>query len=154
PTTPGAFQTTHHGYAAVFVTKLNAAGSALIYSTYISGSNHEGANDIAIDSAGNAYVTGATISDDYPTTTGAFDTTHNGNYDVFVTKLNNEGSALVYSTYIGGSDYDAALGIAVDPLGDAFVTGEASSLDYPTTPGAFDRIFNGGLYDDFVTKLD
>jgi hypothetical protein len=94
---------------------------------------------------------GLTGSADYPTTPGAFDTSLNGD-DVFVTKLNARGSALDYSTFLGGAGDDLGLGIAVDRSGRAYVTGFTNSTDYPTTRGTFDRTFNGSE-DAFVTKL-
>ena len=155
PTTPGAFQTTNQsnvGFSDVFVTKLNAGGSALIYSTYIGGVLNDIGNGVAIDSTGNAYVTGSTASPAYPTTAGAFQTTRSGSQDVFFTKLNAGGSALIYSTYVGGSNDDVATGIAIDSTGDAYVTGYTLSTNYPTTAGAFDTTHNGGG-DVFVTKI-
>jgi hypothetical protein len=158
PTTPGAFDTSFNGGSQDgFVTKLNASGSELVYSTFLGGSGASGdtqeeGNGIAVDESGRAYVTGITNSADYPTTPGAFDTTLNRNQDVFVTKLNATGSALAYSTFLGGTDSDAGNGIAVNESGRAYVTGSTSSLDYPTTRGAFDRTFNGNT-DAFVTKL-
>jgi photosystem II stability/assembly factor-like uncharacterized protein len=154
PTTPGAFQTstpTRMQYnKTAFVTKLNTAGSALVYSTYLGGSG--GGNDIeydgdigtaiALDSSGNAYVTGVTGSADFPTTPGALQPNHSPperaappveGSDAFVTKLNAAGSALVYSTFLGGGMTDGGYGIAVDGAGDAFVTGTTASLDFPTT---------------------
>jgi hypothetical protein len=153
PTTPGAFDTTAAG-ADAFVTKLNPAGSALVYSTYLGGASTDQGSGIAVDGAGNAYVTGFTFSADFPTTPGAFDTTFNpGTFDAFVTKLNPAGSALVYSTYLGGASTDQGFGIAVDGAGNAYVTGLTVSADFPTTPGAFDTTFNGGG-DAFMTKLN
>jgi hypothetical protein len=150
PTTPGAFDTTLV-FNEAFVTKLNASGSALAYSTFLGGENFDDGFGIAVDGEGRAYVTGQTSSADYPTTPGAFDTTPNGDFDAFVTKLNASGSALRYSTFLGGSSIDDGLGIAV--RGDnAFVTGSTLSVDYPTTPGAFDTTPNGD-FDAFVTKL-
>ena len=102
---------------------------------------------------GRAYVTGGTTSADYPTTAGAFDTTHNGNSDAFVTKLNASGSGLDYSTLLGGTSDDAGRAIAVDGTGRAYVTGGTTSANYPTTAGAFDTTFDGGE-DAFVTKLN
>ncbi|MDW8416273.1 MAG: SBBP repeat-containing protein, partial [Bacteroidia bacterium] len=99
--TAGAFQTTKGGELDVFVTKLNAAGSGLVYSTYIGGSDRDGGIGIAVDGSGQAYVTGLTEGDDYPVTGGAFQTTKGGDWDVFVTKLNAAGNRLVYSTCIG-----------------------------------------------------
>jgi len=150
--TPGAFQTTNGGGRDVFVTKLNATGTALVYSTYIGGSSSEEGHGIAVDGSGNAYVTGLTYSTDYDVTPGAFQTTKEGGGDVFVTKLNATGTALVYSTYIGGSDPEWGYGIAVDGSGYAYVTGYTTSLNYDVTPGAF-QTTNGGARDVFVTKV-
>jgi hypothetical protein len=152
PTTPGAFQTTFNGGSDAFVAKLNSTGSALVYSTYLGGSDFDEGGAIVVDALGNAYVTGATFSANFPTTLGAFDTTFNGG-DAFVTKLNSTGSALAYSTYLGGSAFDAARGIAIDSAGYAYVVGVTQSTDFPTTPGAVQMMFNGGL-DAFVTTLD
>src|SRR3989442_11544185 len=153
PTTAGAFQKVDGGSFDAFVTKLNAAGSALVYSTYLGGSGDDESFGIAVDALGNAYVAGFTDSSNFPTTALAFRTTSRGGGDAFVTKLNATGSALVYSTYLGGSDLDAALGIAVDGLGNAYVTGLTSSANFPTTTGAFQKS-NGGAFDAFVTKLN
>ena len=98
-------------------------------------------------------MTGSTESTDFPTTPGAFQTTFGGGvYDAFVTKLNPTGTALVYSTYLGGTGDENGTGIAVDSAGDAFVTGVTSSTDFPTTPGAFQTSYGGGQ-DAFVTKF-
>src|SRR5213593_2346628 len=156
PTTAGAFRTT---FATVFVTKLNPTGSALVYSTFLGGGN---GNAIAVDSAGNAYVTGFAGLADLPTTPGAFQTTFRGGGffggDAFVTKLNATGSTLVYSTFLGGGGGDDfGNAIAVDPNCSincsAYVTGSTSSTDFPTTPGAV-HTTPGGVVDTFVTKLD
>jgi hypothetical protein len=154
PTTPGAFQTSPAGGADVFVSKLNTAGSALIYSTRLGGSELDRGLEIALDSSANAYVTGDTVSPNFPTTVGAFDTTANGGADTFVTKLNSAGSALVYSTLIGGTVGDDALDIAVDTSGNAFVTGQTFSTNFPTTAGAVQTVAPGGDLDGFVTKLN
>jgi hypothetical protein len=151
PTTPGAFDTTRNGEDA-FVTKLKASGSALAYSTFLGGTSFDQGLGIAVRE-GEAYVTGSTSSADFPTTPGAFDTTLNGPADAFVTKLNRSGSALVYSTFLGGTSFgDQGLGIAVRD-DRAYVTGGTNSSDFPTTPGAFDRTL-GGVRDAFVTKLN
>jgi len=151
PTTPGAFDRTFNGAQDAFVTKLNAAGSALTYSTFLGGTDGDQGEGIAVRE-GRAYVTGRTSSGTYPTTRGAFDRTFNGSFDAFVTKLNAAGSALAYSTFLGGSKFDQGLGIAVDREGRAYVTGDILSSNYPATRGAFDRTFNGDD-DAFVTKL-
>src|SRR6266571_5400165 len=156
PTTPGAFQTTFGGVLDAFVTKLNPTGSALVYSTYLGGKDYDEGFRIAVDALGNAYVTGPTQSTDFPTTTGAFQTTFGGVFGYrqpFVTKLNPTGSALVYSTYLGGRGDSDSEGIAVDALGNAYVTGNTTGA-FPTTAGAFQATFGGGFYDAFVTKLD
>ena len=154
PTTGGALQTTYGGGGDAFVSKLNAAGSALLYSTYLGGSGFDQGYGIAVDASGNAYVTGGTKSSDFPTTPGVFQTTSGGDFDAFVTKLNPAGSAVVYSTYLGGSDLDYALGVAVDGSGNTYVIGFAYSHNFPTTPGAIQTTFGGGGGDAFVSKLN
>jgi hypothetical protein len=151
--TPGAFQTTFGGGGDVFVTKLNATGTALVYSTYLGGSGGDGGNAIAVDGSGYAYVTGETNSTRYDVTPWAFQPTKGGGRDVFVTKLNATGTDLVYSTYIGGSGDEVGFGIAVDGSGYAYVTGYTESTDYDVTPGAFQPTKGGGR-DVFVTKLN
>jgi hypothetical protein len=136
-----------------FVTKLNATGSALVYSTYLGGTEYDSPRGIAVDAGGNAYVIGETLSADFPTTAGAFRRTYSGNYDMFVTKLNAAGSALAYSTFIGGTQVDNGERVAVDAGGNAYVMGFSSSLDFPTTAGAFDRTNNGG-FDVTLTKVN
>jgi hypothetical protein len=137
-----------------FVTKLNNTGGALIYSTYIGGSNNDYGYSIAIDGSGNAYITGYTNSTDYDITAGAFQTINGGFYDVFVSKLNSTGTALIYSTYIGGSDDDVGFSIVVDGSGNAYVTGYTLSPDFDITSGAFQTTYGGGYNDVFVTKLN
>jgi len=151
PTTLGAFQTTSSGGNDAFVTKLNPTGSALLYSTYLRGAFGE---SIAVDAAGNAYVAGIARPTDFPTTLGAFQTASGGGGDAFVTKLNLTGSALVYSTYLGGSDFDVARGIAIDAAGNAYVSGFTASTNFPTTLGAFQTTYGGGALDAFVAKVD
>ncbi|MCL5962203.1 MAG: SBBP repeat-containing protein, partial [Chloroflexi bacterium] len=146
PVTPGAFdQGFNAGGYDGFVVKLNPAGTTLIYGTYLGGNNLDGPFGIAVDRLGWAYVAGVTFSSNFPTTPGAFDHTFNasGLSEGFVAKLQPSGSSLVYSTFIGGSSSDSLKGIAVDPAGAAFVVGTTSSSDFPTTPGAFDRVLNG-----------
>ncbi len=152
PTTAGAVSRTLRGDDDVFVTKLNPTGSALSYSTFLGGTAVDNGERIAVDAGGNAYALGFSSSTDFPTTPGAFDTTANGGFDTTLTKLNPAGSALVYSTYLGGSDFDSGSGLAVDSAGSAYVTGGTPSANWPITPGAFDTTFNGG--DGYVTKVD
>jgi hypothetical protein len=153
PTTPGAFSTTYNGGSFdAFVTKLNPTGSALVYSTFLGGNADDGGQGIVLDHSGNACVTGWTSSANFPTTPGAYDQSHNGGEDAFVTKLNPTGSALVYSTFLGGSDYERGGGIVLDDFCNAYVTGWTASANFPTTPDAFDTTYNGNG-DVFVTKL-
>ncbi|MEP7286068.1 MAG: SBBP repeat-containing protein [Chloroflexota bacterium] len=227
PTTVGAIQTVSGGYNDGFVIKLNAAGSQLVYSTYLGGGGYDEARGIAVDSSGNSYIVGFTNGPDFPTTKGAYQTVLGGNYDAFIVKLNDTGSRLtystylggiggmdygekialdngdntyvmgvtygisgnnfpttsgafqtlsrdpidvfvaklnatgtrlVYSTYLGGSQCDKGGGIAVDSSGNAYVTGGTQSYDFPTTSGAFQTTYKGGsmFFDDdvFVVKLN
>jgi hypothetical protein len=152
PTTPGALQPTSGGPADAFIAKLNASGTGLVYSTYLGGSGNDYGFGIALDASGNAFVTGST-SGNFPTTAGAFQTTFGGGSfpgDAFVSKLNATGTTLVYSTYLGGSSDERAFAIAVDSSGDAYVTGNTSSTNFPTTAGAYETNSNG----NFITKLN
>jgi hypothetical protein len=153
--TVNAFQGFSGGGFDAFVTKLDPTGCALVYSTYLGGSSGEEADGIAVDLQGNAYVTGVTDSTNFPTTSGAFQAVHAGgnSQEAFVTKLDPVGSALVYSSYLGGSGYEVAYAIAVDPGGNAYVTGETGSSDYPTTPGAANTSFRGYFQDAFAAKI-
>src|SRR5262249_62204033 len=105
--------------------KLNPTGSALVYSTYLGGVDVDDALGIAVDAAGNAYVTGGTTSHDFPTTPGAFSRTSGGGNDAFVTKLNATGSALVYSTYLGGLDNELGSRVRADAHDKAYPVGAA-----------------------------
>jgi hypothetical protein len=136
-----------------FVAKIDPSGSTLIYSTYFGGNGDDVGTGIAVDASGQAYVTGRTASSNFPTTQGAYETTYSDYTDAFVAKLNSSGSALIYSTYLGGSGYDVATGIAIDPLGNAYVSGYNYAQGFPTTPGAYQTVSNGP-YDAFITKLN
>src|SRR5207253_842494 len=130
------------GLLDAFVTMLNPVGSALLYSTYLGGSGDEQGTGIAIDSSGNAYVTGNTGSTNFPTTVGAFQMSLSGVGDAFVAKINPSTSgqtSLTYSTYLGGNGSDEGFGIAVDSSGSAYVTGLTYSTDFRTTSGAFQK---------------
>jgi len=156
PVTGGAFQSVNNAAANTasnaFISKLNPTGSSLIYSTYLGGSSTsspdltcfgcddgDGAASIAIDSSGNAYVVGGTYSSNFPTTNGVFQKTNQGKVNAFVSKINPTGTALIYSTLLGGSGSqgDVAYGMALDPAGDVYVSGFASSANFPITSGAF-----------------
>ncbi|MFX0064876.1 MAG: SBBP repeat-containing protein, partial [Candidatus Hermodarchaeota archaeon] len=152
PTTPGANDTTHNGGPDVFVCKLSANGSSLVYSTFLGGSGDDWGYGLALDSANNVYVAGTTADafNDFPTTPGAYNETHNGVWDAFVCKLSADGSSLVYSTFLGGSGADTGYALAIDSANNVYVTGYAN--DFPTTPGAYNENPNGGS-DVFVCKL-
>jgi len=165
PVTASAFQKSCGGqcYGNAFISKLSPDGSSLIYSTYLGGSDQGHISNfldlgygIAVDSSGNAYVTGETISTDFPVTSGSFQTTlpslNLTGISGFVTKINPSGSALGYSTYLGGSVQEFSRAIAVDGGGNAIVTGQSYSPDFPVTPGSFQ--FPLGTGGQFVTKLN
>jgi Beta-propeller repeat len=170
PTTAGVFQPVPASGNDVFVARLSEAG-VLIYSTLVGGGLDDAGRAIAIDGLGNAFVTGFTSSTDFPTTPGAFQPVLNGAINAFVIKLNPAGSALVYSTFLGGDGVDVGLGIAADAVGNAYVTGGTRRafvpppvpIPFPTTAGAFQTLPGGGTCgvpptldacrDAFVTKL-
>ena len=152
PTTLGAYQTATNGAYDAFVAKLNPSGSALVYSTYLGGNGDDGGLGIAVDSLGNAHVTGSTNSNTFPVL-NAVQGTFGGDYDAFVTKLRPDGSALIYSTYLGGSLREFGRGIAVDSLSNAYIAGQTSSSNFPTTSGAH-QTTHGGEYDAFAVKIN
>lgn len=154
PTTVGAYCKGHKGDKDAFVAKLNPAGSALVYATYLGGRYEDRGRSIAVDSGGYANVTGMTSSTTFPTTVGAYCRTFQGEYDAFVAKLNPAGSGLVYSTYLGGNGYDQGYSIAMDSSGCAYISGGTCSPNFPTTAGAYCRAFKGGYVDVFVSKLN
>jgi hypothetical protein len=144
-----AFQSAYGGNADAFVAKLNPSGSALIYSTYLGGSNFDDATSVTLDAAGNAYITGQT-NPGFPTA-NALQPVAGGGVDAFVTELSASGTTLIYSTFLGGASNDYGTGIAVDASGSAYVTGLTQSTNFPTanTPEAT----SGGGQDAFVAKL-
>ncbi|MFY9558656.1 MAG: SBBP repeat-containing protein [Terriglobales bacterium] len=152
PITSGAYQTTCAGGSDDnFVVKLNPTGG-LLYSTYLGGSGSDEPGGIAVDSSGNAYVTGRTDSPNFPMTTGAFQTGSGGSTDTFVSKLNSSGTQLLYSTYLGGSGGDYGQAIALNTSGEAYVAGQTASTDFPTTNAV--QPVSGGPSDGFLTKLN
>jgi hypothetical protein len=151
PTTPGAFQPGFKGGNDAFVAKFTAGGM-VVYSTLLGGGSDDVAYGVAADAAGDAYVTGSTLSSDFPTMPGAYQTTPGGQSDAFVTKLKPDGSGLLDSTYLGGSGSDTGFGIAIDAEANAYITGETSG-NFPTTMGAYQTTYGGGNGDAFVTKI-
>ena len=154
PTSVGAFRETPRGGIDAFVVKLNSTFTARTYSTYLGGTDGDDAGrGIAVDATGNVYVTGFTASTDFPTSPAAFQTVFGGGgFDAFVVKLNPTGSVLLYGTYLGGSGPDVGLGITIDILGNAYVTGGTRSANFPTFGAAQGTL--GGGRDAFVTKLN
>jgi len=190
PITPGAYQTKFGGRGGqvgrpfcggapafsggdAFIAKINPTGSSLVFSTYLGGTLDDMANSIALDSQQNVYVGGATISMDFPTSAGAFQTAFHGSEsqnqffqsgDGFVTKLNSKGSALMYSTYLGGTGDDVVASLVVDSTGTAYITGSTSSQNFPVTSNAVQHSYGGYFSlpflveqlvgDAFVTRLN
>jgi M6 family metalloprotease-like protein len=153
PTTAGAFDRTYNTDWDGFCTKFNATGTGLDFSTFLGGSEHDVGRDIAVDGSGYAYVTGWTWSSNYPTTSGAYDTSLEGLEDAFVTKVATNGTYLAYSTFLGASGLERGLGIDVDGSNKAYVAGYTSSWDFPTTTGAYDQNISG-VQDAFITKFN
>lgn len=166
PTTPGAFD--EIGSASLgadqiftgidgFVGKLTPDGSAFAYATYLGGNHFDLPFGVAVDRNGQAYVTGRTMSGNFPTTVGATDGSFNGangpDGDAFVSRLDSSGSELIFSTFLGGSGGDVGFMIAVDGSGGIYVVGSTNSPNFPTTAGAFDQTYGGGSSDAFVTKI-
>jgi hypothetical protein len=152
------------GNSDAFVTKLDPSGSSLVYSTYLGGADDDGGSAIAVDVDGNVFVAGSTSSTDFPISRDTCPPGLQGILDAFVTMLDPDGSAVVYSTYLGGSADDSGNAIAVDSGGNAYVAGVTGPRvpplpcpqctdDFPTTPHAFQRHYGGGQRDAFVVKI-
>lgn len=149
--TLGAVQSTKRGSTDAFVTRLNASGTALDYSTYLGGSGIDGGTAIAVDAAGSATVTGFTASADFPLAAAA-QTVIGGAYDGFVARFDKTGAALEYATYLGGSGTDSAFGVATDTAGSAFVMGVTNATNFPTA-AALQATNSGGTTDLFIAKI-
>lgn len=160
PVTMGVFDNTYNGpaypslfWGDAFILRLNSTGSTLIFSTFIGGNEDDIGRAIYVDDTGNIYCSGAARAN-FPVTSGAFDTSYNyGPYDGFILKMNPTGTTLFYCTYYGGSGNDTSNGISVDDLGNAYVTGNTHSYDFPTTAGSFDTSFNG-TFDGHLVKIN
>jgi Beta-propeller repeat len=149
PTSNGAYQTQNRGGLDCFVVKFDSQGNG-IFSTLIGGGSDDQAFSIAVDSQGNSYITGQTLSDSYPQANPSFQHSRHGGLDAFVTEISADGTGLVYSTFAGGGGDDSGGGIAVDPAGNAYVVGTTASSDFPTTNGAYRTGYAGGASDIFV----
>lgn len=148
--TANAIQSSFIGVGNAFITKINASGSALVYSTYLGG-GIDVSNGIAVDSSGNAYVTGYTESTGFPTV-NAIQSSLAGSANAFITKINTSGSALVYSTFLGGGGTDVGYGIAVDASDNAYVTGTTNSTNFPTANAIQPTL--AGPTNVFITKIN
>lgn len=153
PTTTGAFDTTHSGALDfdVFVLKIDPQGE-IVYSTFLGSRGFDSATGIAIDEAGSAYVSGGTWTTEFPVTSNAYDTTHNGQRDLFLAKLSPDGSQLEYSTFVGGRGQEQATDLALDQNGAVYLTGWTRSEDFPTTDGAYDSQYNDD-FEAFAIKI-
>jgi len=143
---------TNAGRVNAFVAEINAAGSALVFSTYLGGSTNQNAFTVAVDSSGAIYVGGDAVSADFPVTANALSRLLGGSLTPFVTKLSPGGASLVYSTYLGGNDEDDVTGIAVDSAGNAYVAGQTYSTNFPTV-NAFQSNLAGGE-NEYVAKIN
>ncbi|MFX0061994.1 MAG: SBBP repeat-containing protein [Candidatus Hermodarchaeota archaeon] len=144
PTTDSVYDETHNGDHDVVITKLFADGSNLMFSTFLGGADKDRVSSVARDTANNIYITGCTKSSDFPTTPGAYNNVHNGGLDFFITKLSADGSHLVYSTLLGGSEHEAYPRLALDGQNNVIVAGGTSSTNFPTTPNALNLSSSGG----------
>ena len=156
PATLGAFQASSKG-SNIVISKLNSNGTALIYATYLGGTDFDSPASIILNSNNELYVYGQTTSIDFPTSIGCYDNSYAGgtffNYDLFIAKFTNDGTGLIGCTYIGGADDETAKEIVLDANDNPVVTGNTSSVDFPTTPGCYDPTYNGGG-DAFTLKMN
>lgn len=153
PTTSGAWDTSLGGGSDAFVLRLDAGGSALLFSTFVGGSGPETGEALALDGNGRPHVAGTTSSADFPAGPGALDTTLGGTSDAFVLRLDAAGAQREAATLLGGSDGDTGAGVAVGPQGELVLAGTTSSTDFPTTPNAHDGV-QGGNSDAWVAVVD
>jgi Beta-propeller repeat len=152
PITSGALRTSFSGQSKAFVLKLNPSGTSLLYSTFLGGSGNDYATGIAIDSTGQAYISGYTASLDFPVSSNAFQSSYGGGVsDGFFAELNAAGSQLVYATYLGGTGDDTAYAVALDPAANVYLTGQTQSSNFPLLQ-ALQATYGEG--DAFVVKLN
>jgi len=161
PITPNAFQKVQKGSYNVFVSRLNATATTLVFSTYLGGTKYDIGRAVGVDGAGRTAVAGQTGSPDFPVTPGAFQTQYAGpvgfGTDAFIAVLDHTGSKLFYSTFAGGSAFDSVGGVHFDPTGTVTAAGYTLSADFPVTAGAYQTVFGGGNQfrgDGFVIRLD
>jgi hypothetical protein len=153
PTTAGAFSSNYSGQVDAFVSKINASGTQLLYSTYVGGNSNEEVRKIVVRTDGSAFVIGTTFSSNFPTTTGAIQTFRSGIRDAFVFRLNQTGSGMIYSTFVGGNELEDGNAISVDEQNNAYITGFTRSDNFPVTANVFNGSFGGGE-DAFISKIN
>ena len=153
PVTNNSFQTVHEGASDTFILRMAANGSQLEYSTFLGGSNDDYCEGFAVDDAGRACVAGSTLSVDFPTMTGVQQEVRAGKFDTFIFRLDADGATPLYSTYLGGTEWDLANGLSQDADRKVYIVGATDSTDFPTTAGAYQED-HGGHVDVFITKLD
>lgn len=155
PFTLGANDTTHNGGNDAFIFRLNAAGSNLVYSTFLGGSGSDVGYGIYVDVSLNAFITGSTTSANYPIISGAFDNSHNGGQDIMVSKLDGTGATLLKSTFIGSTGDDIGNAITIGRGREPYITGETNSdTGFPTSFGAYQETYGGGDTDAFVLRVN
>src|SRR5712691_3256152 len=148
--TVNPIQATYAGNGDAFVAKVNRNGMTLVYSTYLGGTDFDLGRGIVVDAARNSYIVGGTVSTDFPTA-NPLQAANAGDEDVFLTKLNRTGNALVFSTYLGGSSWEEPSGIALGPSGDAYIQGTTASSDFPVVKAL--QPANAGGLDAFVARI-
>lgn len=153
PATANAFQKSLNGDKDVFILKMNPSGSKLIYSTFIGGTGTDACTKMVAGKNNSIFFTGTTNSTDFPVTTDAYNLYNNGNDDAFITQINDSGSKLLYSSFLGGGAFDEGGDIDLDSNGFIYLTGNTGSIDFPVTSGSFQPVFKGGK-DAFLIKYD
>lgn len=144
PVTAGTFDTTWNNGEG-YVAQLSADGATIEWASFLGGSLGDEIWAMKADSSGDIILAGQTESSDFPTTAGAFDTSYNGSpWDLFITRVNGNGTSIIWSTFVGGSDHDGIRDMALDPAGNVFLGGWTASSDFPTTPGAYSQNYLGG----------
>ncbi len=153
PTTSGVIQRSRNDMEDIFICKIDTIKSKLIWSTFLGGERDDQPSDIVLDDVGNIYIVGSTDSDEFPTTDGAFQVEHESQWDVFVCKVNPSGTKLLYSTFVGGYDYDLGYGIAIDDAGRAYIVGDTMSEDFNVTPDAMYPEYPFSVRNGYILRL-
>ena len=153
PVTNGSYQTLHQGAIDTFILRMSSNGSRLEFCTFLGGAEDDYCEGLSVNATGVATVVGSTLSGDFPTIKGVQQEARGGKYDAYLFRLEFDGATATYSTYLGGTEWDLANGLAMDDGGDAYIAGATDSLDLPTTSGAYQEA-HGGRVDVFCSRLD